>query len=139
MGKQILDQNVNVPNFMHKLYVYIYLYIHTHTHTHTHIHTNTHTHIYISIYIYTQCLLYIFLFIYILFLFFLFIDGELYYICHKGTKQQTKVKVVCGAEQANTIFEEFHASSLGAHTGQKKHTKKRNISKILLAWHVKGH
>ncbi len=72
------------------------------------------------------------------FYFFFFIDGELYYIRHKGTKQQTKVKVVCGAEQANTIFEEFHASSLGAHTGQKKNTK-RNISKILLAWHVKGH
>ncbi len=124
MGKQILDQNVNVPNFYAQT-ICIYLSIYTYT-------QNTHTHIYISIYIYTQCLLYIFLFIYILFLFFLFIDGELYYICHKGTNQQTKVKVVCGAEQANTIFEEFHASSLRAHTGQKKNTK-RNISKNLLA------
>jgi len=30
------------------------------------------------------------------------------------------VKVVKGAEEANTIFMEFHASSMGAHTGQNK-------------------
>jgi len=32
---------------------------------------------------------------------------------------------VCGAEEANKILEEFHASSIGAHTGQKKQTNKK--------------
>jgi len=41
----------------------------------------------------------------------------LYYLRNKTKKQ---IKVVCGAEEANKIFEEFHASSIGAHTGQKK-------------------
>lgn len=78
-----------------------------------------------DIYIHFVCLSIFIVFVFFIFLlnivyFFLFIDGELNYLRHKGTKQQIKVKVVCGAEQANTIFEEFHASSLGAHTGPKK-------------------
>lgn len=49
-----------------------------------------------------------------------FLDGELLYKRHKGTPAEIKAKVVCGAEQADAIFKDFHASSHGAHTGQKK-------------------
>lgn len=51
---------------------------------------------------------------------FFVIDGELYYVRHKGTTHSVRAKVVCGTKEANRIFEEFHASSLGAHTGKKK-------------------
>uniref|UniRef100_A0A096M7A5 Gypsy retrotransposon integrase-like protein 1 n=1 Tax=Poecilia formosa TaxID=48698 RepID=A0A096M7A5_POEFO len=43
---------------------------------------------------------------------------ELIYL--KGQGRHPKVKVVCGAEKANEIFLDFHASASGGHTGQKK-------------------
>jgi len=51
---------------------------------------------------------------------FFFLDGELVYKRHNGTPSEIKAKVVCGAQQADEIFKDFHASSHGAHTGQKK-------------------
>ncbi|XP_076873239.1 uncharacterized protein LOC143523013 isoform X2 [Brachyhypopomus gauderio] len=44
--------------------------------------------------------------------------GALYY--KKGADKSTKIKVVCGAEEANEIFVDLHASATGSHTGQKK-------------------
>jgi len=45
---------------------------------------------------------------------------ELYYWRYKGTAQSLKTKVVCGADEANRIFVDFHASPTGAHCGQTK-------------------
>ncbi|KAG7459314.1 hypothetical protein MATL_G00209300 [Megalops atlanticus] len=42
----------------------------------------------------------------------------LYYL--KGPSKSVKMCMVCGAEEADAIFEEFHSSATGAHTGQKK-------------------
>ncbi|KAI5090383.1 hypothetical protein C0J45_19244, partial [Silurus meridionalis] len=47
-------------------------------------------------------------------------DSQLYYRRYKGTARELRLKVVCGAEDANKCFIEFHASSIGAHCGQKK-------------------
>ncbi len=46
-----------------------------------------------------------------------FLDGALYYL--KGPGKVIKAKVVRGTEEA-AIFRDFHDSSTGAHTGQKK-------------------
>ncbi|XP_066526808.1 uncharacterized protein [Hoplias malabaricus] len=43
-------------------------------------------------------------------------DGQLFYIRYKGTSS----KSCGGTKDANAIFTEFHASSFGAHCGQKK-------------------
>ncbi|KAK0144645.1 Gypsy retrotransposon integrase-like protein 1 [Merluccius polli] len=43
--------------------------------------------------------------------------GALYYIKGSG---DVKTKVVCGVEEANAIFVDFHDSPTGAHSGQKK-------------------
>lgn len=47
-------------------------------------------------------------------------DGELYYIRHKGTPKAIKTKVVKEPDEVNRIFADFHASTTGAHRGQKK-------------------
>ena len=38
----------------------------------------------------------------------------------KGPGKTVKTKVVKGTEEANAIFKDFHDSSSGAHTGQRK-------------------
>ncbi|XP_026026956.1 uncharacterized protein LOC113024268 isoform X2 [Astatotilapia calliptera] len=49
------------------------------------------------------------------------IEGEqLFYWRYKGTDKTIKTTVVCGADEANTIFSDFHASPTGAHCGQTK-------------------
>ncbi|KAL7390783.1 hypothetical protein ABVT39_027771 [Epinephelus coioides] len=53
--------------------------------------------------------------------------GELYYWRYKGTAKTIKTKVVCGADEANKIFVEFHDSPTGAHTDQTK--TRESISK----------
>jgi len=55
-----------------------------------------------------------------IYLFIFCIDGELFYIRHKGTDKQLKVKVVRGAAEADSIFKEFHASEAGGHSGKEK-------------------
>ena len=45
------------------------------------------------------------------------LGGALYYIKGSG---DVKTKVVCGVEEANAIFVDFHDSPTGAHSGQKK-------------------
>lgn len=49
-------------------------------------------------------------------------------------------KVVCGAEAANDIFIDFHASPTGARCGQTKTrdaiSQGCNIPMVLLAWDV---
>ena len=45
---------------------------------------------------------------------------DLYYWRYKGTPQASKVKVLCGAQEAGHIFQDFHDSPTGAHLGQKK-------------------
>lgn len=47
-------------------------------------------------------------------------DGLLYYVRHKGQPNCTRAKVLCGQEEANNVFIDCHASSHGAHCGQKK-------------------
>ncbi|XP_049328588.1 gypsy retrotransposon integrase-like protein 1 [Astyanax mexicanus] len=47
-------------------------------------------------------------------------DNELYYIRHRGTEKECKVKVVCSAAEADALFVEFHSSGIGAHCGQIK-------------------
>ncbi|KAK0134806.1 hypothetical protein N1851_029482 [Merluccius polli] len=45
-------------------------------------------------------------------------DGELFYVRHRGSDKEEKVKVVCGAAEADALFKEFHCSDIGAHCGQ---------------------
>ncbi|KAJ8004700.1 hypothetical protein DPEC_G00139030 [Dallia pectoralis] len=48
-------------------------------------------------------------------------DGDLYYMCRRKRNQaQHLAKVVLTAEEANSIFEEFHCSQLGGHCGSEK-------------------
>ncbi|MEQ2301560.1 hypothetical protein AMECASPLE_037278, partial [Ameca splendens] len=46
--------------------------------------------------------------------------NDLFYVRQKGSLTSTKVKVIKGAEEAERIFVEFHASPTGAHCGQIK-------------------
>ncbi len=46
----------------------------------------------------------------------------LFYIRNKGTEKQLHVKVVRGAEEADSIFQEFHDSEAGGHSGKEKTT-----------------
>ncbi|KAJ8011597.1 hypothetical protein DPEC_G00059910 [Dallia pectoralis] len=48
-------------------------------------------------------------------------EGDLYYMCRRKRNQaQHLAKVVLTAEEANSIFEEFHCSQLGGHCGSEK-------------------
>lgn len=47
------------------------------------------------------------------------IEGALFYVRHKDTEKELNVKVVRGAEEAERIFKEFHASKAGGHSGRK--------------------
>lgn len=49
-----------------------------------------------------------------------FLGETLYYWRHKGSPNTYKTEVVCGADRANLIFKDFHASSTGSHCGQIK-------------------
>lgn len=51
---------------------------------------------------------------------YLFKGNDLFYIRQKGRESSTKVKVLKGAEEAERIFVDFHASPTGAHCGQMK-------------------
>jgi len=51
---------------------------------------------------------------------FFFLDGELVYKRHNGTPSEIKAKVVCGAQQADEIFKDFHASSHGAQMAKRR-------------------
>lgn len=44
-------------------------------------------------------------------------DDDLFYIRNKMSQ---RCKVVCSAEEADTLFKEFHLSDIGAHAGQLK-------------------
>ena len=50
----------------------------------------------------------------------MYFSGESLYYIKGRSKGASKPKVVCGSEEANEVFVDFHASSTGAHTGQKK-------------------
>lgn len=45
---------------------------------------------------------------------------ELYYWCYKGTAKTIKKKVVCGDNEANKIFVDYHASPTGEQCDQTK-------------------
>ncbi|KAF7702362.1 hypothetical protein HF521_001645, partial [Silurus meridionalis] len=47
-------------------------------------------------------------------------DDNLFYIRHKGSSNTKKCRVVCSAEEADSLFKEFHSSNIGAHFGQLK-------------------
>ncbi|CAK6974785.1 uncharacterized protein LOC120559688 [Scomber scombrus] len=48
-------------------------------------------------------------------------DGELHYICRRRKKRSEHVaKVITTAEEANSVFVEFHCSSIGGHFGVEK-------------------
>lgn len=53
---------------------------------------------------------------------YLFVGNDLFYVRLKDSISSRKVKVVKGAEEAERIFIDFHASPTGAHCGQIKTT-----------------
>lgn len=57
------------------------------------------------------------------------VGAALYY--KRGPGEETNFKVVSGADEANVIFNDFHASPTGGHCGQIKKKKQ--------AWDVDWH